>query len=179
MPANLPPELSAGLDLPAFTDRLPDLGQVLRTASRDIAAAGLNQSYIPYWEDVYQVAHSLKGVMYILSCPPELEAFMMELNAALLAGLAGPLVCRDLKAAGKAFGALSEGLDQSPLPGAAFYAQWIAGFHGLYSEDVDHDARMNEVPAHLFYVNEQVSKKAREISLLGLNHCVVEDQILL
>ncbi|RZA00170.1 MAG: hypothetical protein EOP11_18620 [Proteobacteria bacterium] len=35
------------------------------------------------------------------------------------------------------------------------------------------------MPAHLFYVNEQVSKKAREISLLGLNHCVVEDQILL
>jgi hypothetical protein len=179
MPPDVPPELSAGLDLPAFTDRLPDLVQALRATSRDLAACGPHQSYVPYWEDVYAIAHSLKGVMHILSCPPVLADFMVRFNAALVEGLSGPAVCRQLKAAGDAFTKLADALDRDPLPGEDFNGAWLASFRALYTPDVDHEARMAGVPAHLFYVNEQVSKKAREITLLGLNHCVVEDHILL
>jgi hypothetical protein len=179
MPPDVPPELSAALDLPAFTDRLPDLVQALRGASRDLADCGPNQSFIPYWEDVYAIAHSLKGVMHILSCPPVLESFMVRFNAALVEGLSGPLVCRQLRAVSKEFAKLADALDADPLPNEAFYDAWLASFRALYTPDVDHEERMREVPGHLFYVSDLVSKKAREISLLRLNHCVVEDLILL
>ena len=38
---------------------------------------------------------------------------------------------------------------------------------------------MESIPSHHSYVNEFVSKKAREIQLLNMNHCVVEDEALL
>lgn len=181
MPPSGPPELSAApdLQLPAFVDRLPDLVQALRAAARDLSVAGPHQSYLPYWEDIYTVAHSLKGVLHILVCPPELKTFMVRFNEAMVEGLSGVSICRRLKDAGAAFSKLAVMLDADPLPDTAAYDAWLGEFRTLYTLDVDHEARMNEVPAHLFYVNEQVSKKAREISLLGLNHCVVEDHILL
>jgi len=185
MPPKDRPESSAGLsppdtfNLPAFTDRLPDLVQALRTASRELKTAGLNQSYLPYWEDVYAVAHSLKGVLTILRCPPDLADFIVRFTASLSEGLAGASVCRELKRASLSFAVLAEALDGATLPEPDFYADWLATFTKLYALDIEHEARMSEVPSHLVYVSEQVSKKAREISLLKLNQCVVEDIILL
>jgi hypothetical protein len=175
------PESFAGLELPKFADRLPDLQQALREVGSELMDAGKNQSYLPAWEDLYSAAHGLKGVLKLLSCPDELAKFIVALNETLVSGLAGNLVCRETKSAGEEFQRLAT-LLQAPEPEKIPVKElnaWITNFTKLYKEDVAHSERLKEIPAHLFYVNEFVSKKAREISLLNLNHCVVEDEILL
>ena len=177
----MPRELSGNPDLPSFSDRLPDLVQALRNVGRDLQGSAKNQSYIPYWEDLYAVAHSLKGVVKILNCPEHVAAFMFQLNEALLLALSGTNICRRTKDAGDAFLSLAQLLDQNDLgqiDGAAL-ARWPETLKNLYTMDLPHEARREEIPAHLFHVDDFVTKKAREINLLHLNQCVVEDQILL
>jgi hypothetical protein len=178
---SLPPELSAALDLPAFEDRLPDLVQVLRETSRGLNRAHSHQSYIPYWEDAYAVAHSLKGVLKILNCPDELAEIIVRITESLNAGIVGEWVCRDLKGAASSFQALAHLLDIDDANRADISAlkTWLKNFPKLYTPDVAHEERLSEVPKHLVYVSEVVSKKAREVKLLGLNDCVIEDQVLL
>lgn len=179
MPPNpVVPGQPGGPELPNFSDRLPDLTMALRQAGRDLAASKPNQSYIPYFEDIYAVAHGLKGVLTILNCPEAMARFVIELNELLLRTLSGPSICRKTKEAGEAFLALADLLDRESLDGAELQA-WLPRFEGLLTEDAAHEERMAGIPPHLFYVNEFVSKKAREISLLGLNHTVVEDEVLL
>lgn len=176
-----PPESSAGLELPKFGDRLPDLVQALRDAGKELESAPKQQSYLPSWEDLYAVAHSLKGVLELLSCPEPLARFIRDFNQLLLDGLSGPCVCRKTQAAGAAFLQLASLLD-SDTPetiDVAILNKWLEEFRPLYDLDVDHAERLKEIPPHLFYVNEFVSKKAREITLLKLNHLAVEDEILL
>lgn len=181
MPQSHPTGLSAGLDLPSFSDRLPDLVQILRMTAENLESCKPNQTFLPYWEDVHGVAHSLKGVLEILACPPTLANFIRGLNDALTEGLSGPSICRRLPETAPLFRELSRALDEEEKqdPGEAYFTEWLKKFRALYQPDLPHDERMKEVPAHLFYVNDQVSKKAREISLLKLNHAVVEDLILL
>jgi hypothetical protein len=183
MPQNrASPEATASPELPNFSDRLPDLVQVLRLSGRELSEARPSQSYIPYFEDVYAVAHSLKGVIGILDCPKPMADFIFALNETLLQALSGIFLCRKNKEAGTAFLRLADALDRDKPAETADLAalnEWLPQLAALYSEDGDHEARLKEVPAHLFYVNAFVSKKAREISLLKLNFCVVEDEILL
>jgi hypothetical protein len=177
-----PPELPAGPDLPNFSDRLPDLTMVLRQAGRDLCDSKPAQTYLPYFEDVYQVAHSLKGVILILNCPEAMANFVLALNDTLLKTLCGREVCRRNKEAGELFLQLADLLDkESPAESVdpAKLSGWLPNLEGLFLADANHEERMVEIPPHLFYVNEFVSKRAREISLLGLNHTVVEDEILL
>ncbi|MGZ3737531.1 MAG: hypothetical protein ACXVC0_21375, partial [Bdellovibrionota bacterium] len=183
MPPNLSkPELPASPELPNFSDRLPDLTQVLRQAGRELAEAKPAQSYVPYFEDVYAVAHSLKGVTRILSCPKPMEDFIIDLNVGLVRALSGTAVCRKLKESGAVLIAMADAHDIDH-PAEASDLGLLKGkldeLFSLYSEDVAHEARLNDVPPHLFYVNEFVSKKAREITLLNLNHTVVEAEALL
>lgn len=176
-----PPESFAGLELPRFADRLPDLVQALRQSGAELEGSRPQQTYLPYWEDIHAVAHSLKGVLQILACPPALVDFILQLNDSFREGLTGPAVCRRNREAGAALQQLAslldtpEPADLTPPPLAA----WLAEFNSLYEIDQPHEARVKSVPSHLFYVNDFVSKKAREIELLHLNHCVVEDMILL
>lgn len=175
------PESSAGLELPKFADRLPDLQQALREAGAELQAAPKSQSYLPAWEDLYSAAHGLKGVLQLLSCPEGLAGFIVAFNEALVSGLSGPSVCRETQAAGAKFIQLAALLDEpepEKIPVQALH-DWLGEFRQLYKLDVDHNERLKEIPPHLFYVNEFVSKKAREITLLHLNHCAVEDEILL
>lgn len=175
------PESSDGLELPSFADRLPDLSQALREAADELLVAPKNQSYLPVWEDLYATAHSLKGVLSLLACPKDLSEFIVALNAQLVEGLAGAGVCRETQGAGRAFRELAELLGTPApvsIPGEKL-REWLDRFHDLYTRDIEHAGRLKEIPAHLFYVNEFVSKKAREITLLKLNHVVVEDEILL
>jgi hypothetical protein len=180
MPPNRPtPEIPVSPELPNFSDRLPDLTQALRQAGRDLADTKPSQSYIPYFEDVYAVAHSLKGVTRILACPKPMEDFILELNVALVRALSGPSLCRKLPEAGALFLSMADALDRdSPAEttDVAALGTKLRGLGDLYSQDIDHEARLAEIPPHLFYVNDFVSKKAREITLLHLNHCVVEDE---
>lgn len=174
-------EFSGGVNLPNFADRLPDLAQVLKQCGNELQSAPTNQTYIPYWEDMYSVSHNLKGVLKILSSPPEVSDFVVRLTEILLDGLSGAQVCRRTKDAGIALADIANVLDCQD-PAGLNKMQLMAPldhFNSLYSKDVNHEQRLVEVPAHLFYVNEFVSKKAREIHLLNLNHCVVEDDILL
>jgi len=176
------PEAPAKPELPNFSDRLPDLTQALRQAGRDLVEAKPSQSYIPYFEDVYTIAHSLKGVTGILNCPQPMTDFIVALNQELLKCLSGSSLCRKNKEAGEAFLALAEALDRDqPAETAdpALLANWLPKLTALYCEDIGHEARLQEIPPHLFYVNEFVTKKAREISLLHLNYTVVEDEIRL
>jgi hypothetical protein len=174
-------ELAVSVDLPRFTDRLPDLIQALQITGEALASAQPKQSYLPYWEDLFQTTHSLKGVLGILSCPPTLARFITALDQTFVMGVSGPLVCRRIQEAGAMMSELAhllyttepDLLDGKPL------SAWIERFLDLHAQDLDHEARLKEIPSHLFYVNEFVSKKAREIVLLNLNHCVVEDQVLL
>ena len=178
---NLPPESSAAPELPSFFDRLPDLGLALRTAASGLEQAGPSQSYLPYWEDLYAAAHSLKGVLSLLACPPVLANFLLAFNEVLLAGLAGPLICRKPREAAAAFRTLGRLLDELQRRDAERepLGTWLTGFRQLYNIDLMHEERLQEVPAHLVYVSEFVSKKAREVTLLQLNYCVAEDEILL
>lgn len=154
----------------------------LRQAGRDLAASKPNQTYIPYFEDVYAVAHGLKGVILILNCPEGLADFVVKLNDLLLKSLCGVSICRKTREAGEAFLALADLLDcerPTETVDAAQLHAWLPRLEELFTDDANHEERMREIPPHLFYVNEFVSKKAREISLLGLNHTVVEDEVLL
>lgn len=173
------PDAPGSPELPNFSDRLPDLTQVLRQVGRDLAEAKANQSYIPYFEDIYTVSHSLKGVTRILACPKPMEDFIVELNVTLVRALSGTAICRRLADCGKLFREMAELLDRDrPAETAdmgALNAQ-LETLRGLYTEDLAHEARLAQIPAHLFYVNDFVSKKAREIDLLKMNHCVVEDE---
>lgn len=154
----------------------------LRQAGRDLVASKPNQSYIPYFEDIYVVAHGLKGVILILDCPQAMANFVLELNEILLKSLSGSAICRKNKEAGELFLSLADLLDRErpaeTVDGAELQA-WLPKLESLFTDDAAHEERMQEIPPHLFYVNEFVSKKAREISLLGLNHTVVEDEVLL
>jgi hypothetical protein len=182
MPQNQrPPELSGNPELPKFGDRLPDLTSLLRQAGRELENSLPNQTYIPYWEDVYAGAHTLKGVLYVLNCPKPMADFIRGLTDTLLSALAGTKICRRNKEAGLAFQELAQVLDQADPEAISinFLENWLVKLHSLYEEDVAHEERLRGIPPHLFYVNDMVSKKAREVELLNLNFCVVEDQILL
>ncbi len=177
-----PPILPDVPELPNFSDRLPDLTQALRQVGRDLAESRPNQSYIPYFEDVYAVSHSLKGVTRILACPKGMEDFILDFNAVLVLALSGSSLCRKLPDAGALLQRMADLLDRErPAETADLSAlgENIAAFRALFTEDLPHEARVAEIPPHLFYVNEYVSKKAREITLLNMNHCVVEDEALL
>jgi hypothetical protein len=172
-----PPEIPGSPGLPNFSDRLPDLTQALRQAGRELCEAKANQSYIPFFEDVYATAHSLKGVTRILSCPKPMEDLIVELNVQLVRALSGTSICRQLTATGTTLLAMAQALDiDRPAEEAdlGLLHKQIEQLTALYEEDVSHEARLADVPAHLFYVNDFVSKKAREITLLNLNHCVAE-----
>ena len=179
MAQNRAPESFAELELPAFTDRLPDLVAALRGAADSLRASpSSRQSYLPYWEDVYAVAHSLKGVLGLLGCPEDLANFILSLNELLSDGLAGPSVCGRLGAAAEELAKVARVLDaKSPDPAAL--AAWTAHFPSLYEADLSHEERLKAVPPKLVYVDEKVSKRAREVNRLGLHQCALEDQILL
>jgi hypothetical protein len=181
-PHSSPPDAPPGLELPTFSDRLPDLTQALRQAGRDLSESKPAQSYIPCFEDIYAVSHTLKGVTRILACPKPMEDFIIDLNATLVRALSGTAICRRHEDAGKTLREMADLLDRERPAETADTAALAAGLAALsasYSEDVAHDARIAEIPPHLFYVNEFVSKKSREITLLKLNHTVVEDEALL
>lgn len=181
-PSQAAPNLPAGPDLPNFSDRLPDLTIVLRQAGRELTVAKSSQTYLPYFEDIYNVAHNLKGVLLILNCPEAMSQFILRLNETLLKTLCGEHLCRKNKEAGELFLQLGDALDkEKPAENAdmGVLKTWLPKLESLFTPDVGHEERMKEIPPHLFYVNEFVSKRAREISLLGLNHTVVEDEVLL
>lgn len=183
MPPNpAAPDLPAGPDLPNFSDRLPDLTMALRQAGRELCASKASQTYLPYFEDVYNVAHALKGVILILDCPEAMANFILSLNQTLLKTLCGTDICRRNKEAGELFLQLGDALDrEKPAESAdmGLLGAWLPKLESLFTADVGHEERMKEIPAHLFYVNEFVSKRAREVSLLSLNQTVVEDEVLL
>ncbi len=155
--------------------------QVLRQSGSHLHSARPNQTYLPYWEDTYAVAHNLKGVLNILSSPPVVAEFITRFTEVLLQGLSGASICRSLKPAGDLFLEIAALLDVSEIEkiSRSSLLGTLDRLVFLYATDEEHNERLKDVPAHLFYVNEFVSKKAREISLLNLNHCVVEDEILL
>ncbi|MGZ3695005.1 MAG: hypothetical protein ACXWQO_12660 [Bdellovibrionota bacterium] len=173
-------ESSGSPELPKFSDRLPDLILALRQVGRDLEQSSPNQSYLPMWEDIYASVHSLKGVLKILSCPAPLDQFIVEFNDAILLGLSGAMICRRNKEAGKSFLRLAELLDLDlDKIQINFLNEWLTNFKELYTEDETHEQRRQKIPLHLYHVTELVTKKAREVDLLNLNHCVIEDEILL
>lgn len=176
MPQNLPPEATS---LPNFSDRLPDLIQALRQSGRDLSDSKPTQTYIPYFEDIYTTAHSLKGVIGILPCPEPMANFILALNKTLLLTLSGSSICRKNKEAGEIFQRIADALDRdqpAETSDIGILTSSLEALNSLFSEDQDHEARLAGIPPHLFYVSEFVSKKAREITLLNLNFCVVEDE---
>jgi hypothetical protein len=130
---------------------------------------------------MYAVAHSLKGVLQILSCPPSVAVAIEALSEILVSALSGPYLCRKNKEAGALMAELASLLDQPDISAlkAEDLMKPLEALKNLYETDLPHEERLKEIPSHLFYVNEFVSKKARETSLLGLHHAVVEDEILL
>jgi hypothetical protein len=171
-----PPESSGVPDLPRFADRLPDLLDALRQGAASLDASPAKQSYIPFFEDMYAVAHSLKGVLQILACPAEVAIAITTLSETLVAALAGNYICRKNKEAGALLAEFAGLLDQPDLTvlKSADLVKPLEALKALYQEDIPHEERLKEIPSHLFYVNEFVSKKARETNLLGLHHAVVE-----
>jgi hypothetical protein len=106
-----------------------------------------------------------------------MEDLIVELNVQLVRALSGTSICRQLTATGTTLLAMAQALDiDRPAEEAdlGLLHKQIEQLTALYEEDVSHEARLADVPAHLFYVNDFVSKKAREITLLNLNHCVAE-----
>lgn len=176
-----PPELSEALNLPHFSDRLPDLVQNLKQIGEDLGKTSPHQSYIPFWEDLYASAHSLKGVLKILQAPEAISTFVIKLTEILHNGLTGEVVCRRNQEAGEVFTQLAYLLENQKPEDIPLndLLRPLDVLDSLFTLDLRHEDRLKDIPAHLFYVNEFVSKKAREITLLQLNNCAVEDEILL
>jgi len=173
-------ECSEELSLPNFRDRLPDLILSLKQSGNSLQSTSTRQSYLPYWEDLYMVAHTLKGLVRLLVCPPEMAKFILDLNELLHSALGGPFLCRNLKDCGKYFLSLSDLLEaEEDKMDFQALEKTLGQIRSLLAQDIDHEERLASVPAHLFYVNDFVSKKAREIHLLQLHQCVIEDKILL
>lgn len=181
MPQNPDQKSFEAPDLPRFSDRLPDLVHILGITGSSLLRAKTTQSYLPYWEDIYAIAHSLKGVSQILLCDQRLQQFIFRFCDFLSDGLTEKSICRKVHEAGSRFSSLSEILDKEQLHDINFETlnSTMDELNALYDQDLNHEQRLAEIPRHLFYVNEFVSKKAREISLLHLNHCSVEEEILL
>lgn len=167
--------------LPSLEDRLPDLAVAIRACARELSEARPTTSYIPFFEDLYAVVHGLKGVLGILAGSQEHRNFILRFVEVLQESLSGPMVLRKMKDAAKILEEIADRLDYPDLRSQdrASLAEKLDALAACYERDIPHEERMKEVPEHLFYVNEFVSKKAREISLLHLNQCVVEDNILL
>jgi hypothetical protein len=176
-----PQELLETLNLPHFSDRLPDLIQNLRQVGEDLSKASPHQSYLPYWEDLYASSHSLKGVLNILRAPAPISSFVNSLTEILHEGLTGEVTCRRNLESAEIFSQLSL-LLENKKPEDQIEDELhrpLKNLVSLFTLDLRHEDRLKDIPAHLFYVNEFVSKKAREITLLNLNNCAVEDEILL
>lgn len=175
----MPDEFCEEPNLPKFQDRLPDLISCLRQCGGELAKANNKQSYIPYWEDVYAIAHNLKGVTRILPTPPEMVKFIERFTDILHSALAGDRVCRENKQSGTIFQKMASLLDSDGNIGFSSLQELCSELEKLLTVDKNHEERLAEIPSHLFYVNEFVSKKSREIKILDLHSCVVEDEILL
>lgn len=175
----MPDEFCEEPNLPKFQDRLPDLISCLRQCGGELSAANTKQSYIPYWEDIYAIAHNLKGVTRILPTHPEMVKFIVKFTDILHLALAGDRVCRENKKCGSLFQKIAAQLDSDQSINFASLLELCTELEGMLTLDKNHEERLAEIPSHLFYVNEFVSKKSREIKILDLHSCVVEDEILL
>lgn len=168
-------------ELPSFSDRLPDLITAVRSASNELSQAQDSESYIPYWEDLYSVVHSMKGILNLLTAPKFMTDFIMKFSDLLNDALNGAFLARDKKSSSQIFNEIADLLERPEFKfqeGDPLFGK-VEQLQGSLSQDLGHQERLKEMPSHLFYVNELVSKKAREVKLLGFNDCVVEDVILL
>lgn len=164
--------------LPHFRDRLPDLLETLQSIGNRIQALPNTQSYIPYWEDLYTNLHGLKGVTQILPCEPELASFIVELCESVLCAYGGNKILRDYKKTGALLLRTKDCLAKANFSGETAQ-NLVQELQQLFTDDLPHREREKLMPAHLFYVNDFVSKKFRETQLLNINHCVIEDEIFL
>ncbi|MCO5142128.1 MAG: hypothetical protein M9962_03455 [Oligoflexia bacterium] len=173
------PETPLDASLPSFFDRIPEFSNCIKSVHNQIYVDS-KQSFIPYWEEVYQKAHSLKGVLKILNCPEALAESFVRLTDTFANAVSGPFICRNLEEAKKHIEDLGKIFDQeSKFISAKSLTDWITKFESMHEKDIDHNERMKNISLGLFYINPFVSKKIREVELLHLHHCVAEEEILL
>ncbi len=180
MPAS-PKESSGILEFPSFTDRLPDLILAVRTASQDLSASKPTESYLPYVEDLYTVLHGLKGSLNLIKIEKEFEVFVLRFCELLSNCLQGEFVIRDKAKIGSVLDGIREILEHPQLQHheGVGLQQKLDQFQELMMKDIPHAERIKLMPSYVFYVNDLVSKKAREVSELKFNDCVVEDTVML
>jgi len=166
------------VNLPHFRDRLPDLFEALHTTAHQLKKISKHHSYLPYWEDLYSVLHSLKGVTQILPCEPELVETILALNNCMMKAYSGPFLIREHEKVSGILLQLKNSFSQIPLATNTIKTE-LEQLQKTFILDIDHKSRTAKMPPALFYINEFVSKKFRETELLHLNHCVIEDEILL
>ncbi len=174
-------EKSSGLsNLPKFEDRVPDLVQALKTCGYALSPLKPPNSYLPFWEELYQAVHTMKGIVNILKASAEMRAFLVSLHETILAATTGTKVVRANAEIGAKLIELASHLEANfERPDYGFLEKKTLELAALYTEDLPHHERITVVPGDLYYVNEFVSKKVREIQALEWNHCLVEDDILL
>ncbi|PMV51538.1 hypothetical protein, partial [Pseudomonas sp. FW305-3-2-15-C-LB3] len=90
--------------------------------------------------------------------------------------LQGPNIIRDKIRASQILAGVTEILEHPQLKTqeGASVMQLLDQLQGIMITDLDHAERIAGMPPYVFYVNDLVSKKAREVSLLKFNDCVVE-----
>jgi hypothetical protein len=180
MPAS-PKELSGIPDFPAFSDRLPDLILAVRTAAQDLSASKPTESYLPYIEDLYLVLHGLKGSLNLIKIDKPMETFVLRFCELLSNCLQGELVIRDKAKAGSVLDGIREILEHPQLQHheGDDLQQKLDQLEATTLKDIPHAERIKLMPSYVFYVNDLVSKKAREVSVMKFNDCVVEDTVML
>lgn len=165
-------------ELPRFEDRVPDLVQVLRNVGSELESLKPHNSYLPAWEDLHAALHSMKGIVNILATPLGMGDFITRFTHLAGEALTGTFVIRRGSEVAQILRKVADLLEAHRFS-LAELGQTIDQLPGLMERDIPHEERLSDIPEDLYYVSDLVSKKAREIALLGWNHCLVEDQILL
>jgi hypothetical protein len=163
------------IDLPHFADRLPELASESDICAENLET-GVHKSYLPAFERLHAFVHGLKGVTKILQASTREEKFICDYNEALLLAIKEEFILeRRLECAGLLRSIANQ------LRAAKFLGREkvLEEFKALYVKDLNHEERMQFVPSGLAYVNEFVSKRAREAHLLELREYFLESTISL
>lgn len=152
----------------------------IHASARGLALLKPPGSYLPLWEELYHAIHNTKGVMQILKTPEKMQRFLLSFHQTILAATTGPQVVRSAAEVAARLVEIADHLDKKTQnPDFTFLEKKLREIESLYTNDLSHEKRIETIPENLYYVNDFVSKKVREIQVLGWNHCIVEDEILL
>ena len=169
-----PDESFAGLELPSYRDKIPGLIEFLRRFAQELKEIVPQQSYLPYWEDLYREIHNLKGLSKLLSYPADLEEFFLKFHTLLVDATLGELRCPKPREAAVVIEELANAFQDflDGNIGVPFF--WLE----LFSKVHDKDSLLASTDlSSIFYKTEQVCKRWREASIFPMDRVFFQEEM--